>query len=375
LEELKNDDTQNENMGENTSKQWDYYNESALTQSDNYDGMAQPQQNHHGEVPQPEKKRWSDMKKASLFFFLVLILEIPMSFLVYGVQLAIPAKYSTLASILITQGYLLLSAVIYLLVTKTKFTRDLHFQKYRVSTFFLSIVLLITASPMASWLNVLSQFFASNSTSTAIFQVTETVPMWLGILIIGCLPGLVEETLYRGIIFSAFRQRSVLTGIVVSALSFGLMHMNFNQILYAIYLGVIFALVVEATGSLASTMILHALFNGMNTIYIYVLPKLYEFLGHFYAEYANMNLEDVLNEQPTKMQLLSSLVALTPFAVGGLVLTVLLLKAIAKMNGRTLTWASVRGDQSKAKQISPVNVFLILGWIFCLLMAVGELFE
>jgi hypothetical protein len=342
LEELKNDDTQNENMGENTSKQWDYYNENILTQ--------------------PEKKRWSDMKKASLFFFLVLILEIPMSFLVYGVQLAIPAKYSTLASILITQGYLLLSAVIYLLVTKTKFTRDLHFQKYRVSTFFLSIVLLITASPMASWLNVLSQFFASNSTSTAIFQVTETVPMWLGILIIGCLPGLVEETLYRGIIFSAFRQRSVLTGIVVSALSFGLMHMNFNQILYAIYLGVIFALVVEATGSLASTMILHA-------------PKLYEFLGHFYAEYANMNLEDVLNEQPTKMQLFSSLVALTPFAVGGLVLTVLLLKAIAKMNGRTLTWASVRGDKSKAKQTSPVNVFLILGWIFCLLMAVGELFE
>jgi hypothetical protein len=373
-------------MEESTSKQWDYYNEYSVTQPDNYDGTVQPQRDNHdgtvqpqqnycGEMAQPDNKRWSAMKKASLFFFLVLVLEIPMSFLVYGVQLAIPAKYSTLASVLITQGYLLLSAVVYLLVTKTKFTIDLHFQKYKVSTFFLSVVLLITASPMASWLNVLSQFFASNSTSTAIFQVTETVPMWLGVLIIGCLPGLVEETVYRGIMFSAFRQRSVLTGIVVSALSFGLMHMNFNQILYAIYLGVIFALVVEATGSLASTMVLHALFNGMNTIYVYVLPKMYEFLGQFYAEYANMNLDDVLNEQPTKSQLLTTLVTLTPPAVVGLVLTVLLLKAIAKINGRTLTWASVRGDKSNTKQVSPVNVFLILGWIFCLLMAVSELFE
>lgn len=315
------------------------------------------------------------MKRASIFFLVVLLLDIPVAYAVYAIQGAVPAKYTMLVSILITQGYLLLSAVVYMLVTKTSPFRDLHVGKYKISTFFLSIVLLITAAPMASWLNILSQFFAKNVTSTAIFQVTETVPFWLGILIIGFLPGLVEETLYRGIMLSAFRKRSVLTGVLVSALSFGLMHMNFNQILYAIYLGLVFALVVEATGSLLSTMILHMLFNGVNTAYVYILPKLYDFLAQYSAEYADVNLEETMNQTVEKPQLLAALIVMTPFAVGGLVLTWLLLRAIAKINGREFTWASIRGEKEETTKTKPVNVFLILGWLLCLLSAVSALFQ
>lgn len=315
------------------------------------------------------------MKRASIFFLVVLLLEIPFAYVVYAIQSAVPQKYTMLVSILMTQGYLLLSAVVYMLVTKTSPGRDLHVGKYKISTFFLSIVLLITASPMASWLNILSQFFAKNITSTAIFQVTETVPFWLGVLIIGFLPGLVEETIYRGIMLSAFRKRSVLTGVLVSALSFGLMHMNFNQILYAIYLGLIFALVVEATGSLLSTMILHMLFNGVNTAYVYILPKLYDFLAQYSEEYASVNLEETMNQTVSKPQLLAALAVMTPLAAGGLVLTWLLLRAIAKINGREFTWASIRGEKEENAKTKPVNVFLILGWLFCLLSAVSVLFR
>lgn len=314
------------------------------------------------------------MTKASVFFFVVLVMEIPLAILVGILQTVMPAEYTSLISILVTQGYLLFLAVIYLIVTKTSLKRDLRVGKYKVSTFFLSLILLVTAAPMASWLNVFSQLFAKNETSGAIFQVTEAVPMWLGILIIGFLPGLVEETLYRGIMFSAFRKRSVLTGIVISALSFGLMHMNFNQMLYAIYLGIVFALVVEATGSLVSTMILHMLFNGFNTMYVYILPKLYDFLAQYSAEYADINVEEMMNTQPQMSELLAMLVMLAPFAVGGLVLTWLLLKAIAKINGRTLSLASLRGEKEEVIKTKPVNVFLILGWIFCLIMSVSALF-
>lgn len=314
------------------------------------------------------------MTKASIFFFVVLILEIPLAILIGMLQNVMSAEYTSLISILVTQGYLLLSAIIYLIVTKTSPKRDLRVGKYKISTFFLSLVLLVTAAPMASWLNVFSQLFAKNETSGAIFEVTEAVPMWLGILIIGFLPGLVEETLYRGVMFSAFRKRSILTGIVISALSFGLMHMNFNQMLYAVYLGIVFALVVEATGSLVSTMILHMLFNGINTMYVYILPKLYDFLAQYSEEYANINVEEMMNTQPQMSQLLAMLVVLAPFAVGGLVLTWLLLKAIAKINGRILTWASLRGTKEEVVQTKPVNVFLILGWVFCLVMSVSALF-
>lgn len=311
-----------------------------------------------------------DMNKAGLFFFLLMALEIPVSILVALVQSVFPGEYYTLISILMTQGYLLLGAVIYMLITRQNFIESLQIRRYKISTFFLSLVVLITASPMATWLNVCSQLFAKNHTSGAIYQVTQNVPMLLGVVIIGCLPGFIEETLYRGIMFTAFRKHSVLTGIIVSALSFGLMHMNFNQILYAIYLGVIFALIVEATGSIVSTMILHMLFNAVNTCYVYILPKLYEWLGRYSQEYANLDMEAVFEETPSNTQLFAMLAVMTPFAIGGIVLTILLLKAIAGINKRPFTWAYICSRKEGAEKTGPVNVFLILGWIFCVVIAV-----
>lgn len=313
------------------------------------------------------------MKRAGFFFLLLMVLEIPVAFLVMFLQSRFPAESAPLVSILVTQGYLLLGTLFYLLITRTHIGEDLWLKKYRISTFFLSVVALITAWPMANWLNVFSQLFAKNETSTVIYTVTEQVPMQLGILIIGCLPGFVEETLYRGIVFQAFKKRSVLTGVVISALSFGLMHMNFNQILYAIYLGVFFALMVEATGSLLSTMLLHMLFNAVNTVNMYVLPKLYEWLSAYSSEYKNVDLEEMLTQTPDKQQLLTSLGVLTPLAIGGIVLTFLLLKAIANINGRTFTWEYIRGNKEEASKTKPVTVCLIIGWIFCLLNAVANM--
>lgn len=323
-----------------------------------------------------------EMKKAGVFFFVLLMLEIPLSFLVSFIRGIIPADNYYLVSILITQGYLLVCAIVFLLITKKKFTMDLQLKKYKISTFFLSFVVLLTATPMATVLNLLSQFFAKNNTSLAIFEISEKLPMWLGVIVVGCLPGFIEETLYRGIMYQAFRRRSILTGIIISAVSFGVMHMNFNQMLYAMYLGVIFALLVEATGSLGSTMILHMVFNGMNTIYLYVLPVLLRFMSNYSKEVANMYLDEqgnvdmagILNAAPSNVQLFASLAVYLPIAIGGVVLTILLLQAIAKINGRDFSLKHMIGDIRITSVVKPVTVCLVLGWIFCLVNAVMELF-
>lgn len=325
------------------------------------------------ELLTPNSSGKDAMKTAGVFFFLLMILEIPISYVILALQNLFSAEYYTLISILATQGYLLLGALLYMVITKKRFAKDLQVKKYKISTFFLSLLLLITASPMASLLNVISQLFVKNTASTAIFSVTQTVPMWLGILIIGCLPGFIEETIYRGIIFTAFKKRSILTGIIISALSFGLMHMNFNQMPYAIYLGIIFALVVEATGSLVSTMILHMLFNAINTSYLYILPKLYEWLGKYSNEFANFDMDAAMSQTPSTTQIVAMIVMLLPMAIGGVVLTLLLLKAIAKINGRTFTWAIIKEKKSGMEQTKPLNVFLVLGWIFCMVMAISNM--
>ena len=309
------------------------------------------------------------MKKAGLFFFLLILFEFPVSFLIGVIQLNFPEEYATLISILCTQGYLLISALIYIAVTKTKLQQDLQIKKYKVSTFFLSLLVLITASPMATLLNLVSQLFAENTTSGAIFSVTGNVPMWLGVIIIGCLPGFIEELIYRGILFSAFRKRSVLTGIVVSALAFGLMHFNFNQIMYAIYLGLVFALIVEATGSLVSTMFLHMSFNAINTAYVYALPKFYALMSQYSEEYQNIDLEAEFAKTPTAQSLLPMIVVVIPFAIGGLIIAFLLIKQMAKINQRELNWKFIVGNKEEVKQIKPVNGFLIAGCVICLLIA------
>ena len=80
-----------------------------------------------------------------------------------------------------------------------------------------------------------------------------------------------------------------------------------------------------------------------------------------------------LANSPAGQQLLAMLVAVAPFAIGGLVLSWLLLKAIANINGRTLTWKSLCDVKEENVQTKPINVFLILGWAFCLVMALGAM--
>lgn len=320
------------------------------------------------------KETKSAMSHAGIFFFLVMFLEIPLSFVVLIMGNILPVEYNVLMSVLVTQGYFLVCGALYFLIKrKTVSFSSLGFRKYKMSSFLLSLVVLLCASPMATWLNFLSQLFATNEISNAIYEITQVLPAWLAIVVIGCLPGFVEELFYRGVMYSAFRKRSVLTGVLVSALTFGLMHMNFNQIMYAVYLGILFAFIVEATGSLFSSMILHMLFNAVNTAYLYILPKLIEFLSKYSTEYADMNMEEMMNQTPTKQEVLSSLVMVTPVAFAGLFLVVLLLKQIAKINGREFSVTYICGSMEEMKQTKPWNVPLVLGCLFCIVMAVASL--
>lgn len=314
-----------------------------------------------------------DLTAAGLFFFLLMIMELPVALVINEVQGMFPVEKEILISVLITQGYLLLAALIYLLIRRKSFTGDLHVRSYKLASFFLSLLVLLCASPMANCLNVISQFFTVNRTSEAIFDITESVPAWLALLIVGCLPGFIEETIYRGIMYSAFRRYSILVGIIISSLSFGLMHLNFNQMIYAIYLGSIFAFLVEATGSLASSMILHMLFNVCNTIYLYLLPLLFSKLSELGIEDSSLNIEDLVSRTPTNAELMSALMFFAPLAVVGLILTVLLISKIADINGRKVTWKSLCEKKDGLQKVKPVNIWLILGWIFCIIISIGNL--
>ena len=85
--------------------------------------------------------------------------------------------------------------------------------------------------------------------------------LFLNILFVALLPAFVEEFVFRGVFYQTYRKSSMKAALVLSGLLFGCMHMNFNQFLYTFVFGMILVFMMEATGSIVTSMICHFLLN------------------------------------------------------------------------------------------------------------------
>jgi len=79
------------------------------------------------------------------------------------------------------------------------------------------------------------------------------------------IPAFAEEFLFRGAILSALRPYGKAPAIIISAVLFGLMHQNAEQLLYATAAGLILATVVYETGSVWCSVLIH-FFNNFSKV-------------------------------------------------------------------------------------------------------------
>jgi membrane protease YdiL (CAAX protease family) len=78
------------------------------------------------------------------------------------------------------------------------------------------------------------------------------------------LTPLVEELLFRGVLYQALRRSLPVSGAtVLSAMIFALMHLNVVMFIPLLVMGLILALVYEWSGSIVPTILLHACNNGI----------------------------------------------------------------------------------------------------------------
>lgn len=115
--------------------------------------------------------------------------------------------------------------------------------------------------PIMTFISAVTSVFCPDMNVEVEAAVMEA-PLMVSFLVMGVLPAIFEETVFRGFVFGMARHFSVKKAIVLSAFYFGLFHLNGYQIPYAFFAGVILALVVYATGSLFSSMLLHLIING-----------------------------------------------------------------------------------------------------------------
>lgn len=188
-------------------------------------------------------------------------------------------RENQLAGLLISQILYVLPAGIYLASTKGEIRELLRIRRVKLPNVVLLILFAYFITPLLTLLNAVSMLFATNTISNTIGSIVEAYPVMISLGAIAVVPAVLEECVYRGVFFNEYRKVNPLKGILLSGLLFGLMHMNFNQFFYAFVMGMIFAVVVEVTDSIVSSMIVHCVINGASVLMTYFLPKLMELAG------------------------------------------------------------------------------------------------
>lgn len=148
--------------------------------------------------------------------------------------------------------------------------KRLYFNKIKPST--LGYVLLFTwlSMPLTTLLNAISMLFVDN-TVVALSEYMLEVPFPVMLFLMAVTPAFCEEVVFRGVVYGGYRKGgNKFWAVILSGFMFGVMHGNLNQALYAFVIGVLLALLLEATGSIFTTMLFHFVYNAQSCCMMYL---------------------------------------------------------------------------------------------------------
>ena len=216
-------------------------------------------------------------KKVNWAFLSMILLNMAMIalMLVFYIMGSTFLDIGIVTNLLLSQMILVIPVLLFALVSWRKtqtgrFNEMLGFHKIKISSFFMILLFTYLMMPLTTVLNAISMLFVDNAVDSISGDVL-MMPFPVMLFMIGMFGPFCEEFVFRGVIFRGYKNSgSVFWSIIWSALLFGLMHLNFNQAAYAIAIGVLFGLLVEATGSLWSSVIAHMVFNSHQVCLMYL---------------------------------------------------------------------------------------------------------
>ena len=231
-------------------------------------------------------------------------------------------------SYLISQAIVLLPALVYVAVHKINIIACMPYRKLRISDGLLSLLLGYTFVPVMLFVSNLTSLFSTNYVQDSAEELL-AYPFLVQLLIIAVLPAFVEEFVFRGLIYHSYRKNGILGAAVLSGLVFGLMHLNINQLSYALLMGIVFALLVEATGSMYSSMLAHFAANSYSVIMMQLVS-----MTSNGSELLEQSAQAAESSMSSMSVIIAQLVMLGLMAAGFLGIAYLLFKKIAVRNGR-----------------------------------------
>ena len=267
--------------------------------------------------------------KSNRLFLATILTYLVVMLLLYGLPaLGISVELPLVLALISGELTLLIPAVIYLILCRINLRGLSERWRLPVAAVPLLILMAYCILPLVTLINLISMMLAGENAAAPMLGTLQQLPMWVSLLCISVLPGVTEEFIFRGILYSEYRKRRTWAAILVSALLFGLMHMNLNQFCYAFVMGVLFSLVYEATGSLLAPMLMHMVYNGNSVIMTYLSSDV---AGQGNAEQATDMLMQMLGSDGLRYQLMMMVIMMVIAALVGLAAAGGLYVAVVKL--------------------------------------------
>jgi len=265
----------------------------------------------------------------------------------------------------ITEMLVVAVSLIFMLFVRPVSLSELGFKKIKGRTVLWSLLLGFLSLPLLTVVNLISQFFVKNTlTQASDTLLSVSVPLLFFLMAI--VPPVCEEFVFRGIFHRGYDNvTSVWFAILTSALLFGLMHLNINQLSYAFVIGILFAVTDKIADSIYPSIIMHMVINGINVVQLLLVNIITANAGvnQSVAELA----ESTRNNSALMVQMLIVYIPLAVICTG---LCALVIYAIAKSEDRLDVLKSLNpkektatNEESRARAFS---IPLIVAVVICI---------
>lgn len=209
------------------------------------------------------------------------ILEVNILYLFLGLLLwfvgSVVQSRELYSGLLITEYLLILMPnFIYLKLMGFSLKKVLRLNKISAEQIVYIIFITIAAYPIAIFFNFIMTVFLDyfgNSLVQPIPMAESSIMYYISLFVIALAPGICEEIMFRGTIMSAYGNLGKRKAIIYSAILFGIFHLNLQNLLGPIVLGLVLGITVYKTNSIFASIIGHTLSNGIAVTIGYLSTK------------------------------------------------------------------------------------------------------
>ena len=306
-------------------------------------------------------------KKVNWLFLTTLLVEAAVMAFMY---LCSDISLGIIESLLLSQLIVLVPTALFLFGTRTDPGRLIAHNRPKFTTTLLVVVFTFLCMPAIIAVNAFSMLFVDNEVA-GLQSYMLSVPWWQILLMVGIIGPVSEEFVFRGVIYHGYKTSQRFVGsMLLSALLFGLTHLNFNQMSYAVLVGIVSVLLLEGSGSIFYSMLFHICINTTNVVQMLVQKA----QGTIMSQEESMAYIEQTMHMPYKQALAVSVSVYAVIAAGAAALAGCLLYLIVKKENRVQHMQQLLHGNTEEKRTQLISVPLVISVVLCLLYMTADVF-